>query len=38
MFKMDRLNVIALMAILEKVVIWTRVHRILVYMKENVKN
>ena len=34
---MDLLNVIVLMAILEKFVIWTPVPRTLVYMRENVK-
>ena len=34
---MDHLNVIALMVILEKFVIWTPVHRTLVYMRDNVK-
>ena len=34
---MDFLNVIVLMAILEKFVIWTPVPRTLVYMRENVK-
>ena len=37
MFKMDHLNVIALMVILVKFVIWTPVHPTLVYMRENVK-